>query len=153
MSDKEKQNLLEKLDKHRLALNAELKEIDLQKIVYENSGWRVRDVIGHIATWNLETARSLNAYQAGSEYSIPDLQETEEDYNERAVVAQKRFSDSQVLIEWEHSLDELSRAIQEIPSDNFSGTLLFPWGDEYGSITLLVEYMIGHAIEHLGDIP
>lgn len=153
MSDKEKQNLLEKLDKHRLALNAELKEIDLQKIVYENSGWRVRDVIGHIATWNLETARSLNAYQAGSEYSIPDLQETEEDYNERAVVAQKRFSDSQVLIEWEHSLDELSRAIQEIPSDNFSGTLLYPWGDEYGSITLLVEYMIGHAIEHLDDIP
>jgi hypothetical protein len=153
VSDKEKQNLLEKLDKHRLALLAELKEIDLQKIVYENSGWRVRDIVGHIATWNLETARSLNAFLSGSEYSIPDLDQTEVDYNERAVVAQKKFTDSQILKEWEHSLDELTNAIQEIPSDNFSGTLLYPWGDEYGSITLLVEYMIGHAIEHLDDIP
>ena len=43
-------------------------------------------------------------------------------------------------------------AVQEITFDKFPGDLLYPWGDERGSIAQLVEYMAEHDIEHRDDI-
>ena len=54
--------------------------------------------------------------------------------------------------EYEKAYDEFWVAIVDIPSDRFSGELLYPWGDEKGSITKLIEYFIEHAIEHRDEI-
>lgn len=152
MTEKAKEKLLENLDETHLGLKKTLKQTDLEIIVYEASGWRVRDIIGHIATWDQEVTRSINAYNKGSEYSIPDLDEAEVDYNERAVKQQQKLSSQQILDEWEQAYIEFRRAVREMPVDLFSGDMLYPWGSERGSVSRLVAYMLEHVEEHQNEI-
>ena len=152
MSAKEKKRLIDSLTEAHLAVRATLDKVDLEIPVYKDSGWRVRDIVGHIATWDQEIANSLRAYQAGLEYLTPDLDEEEVDFNERAVLEQQKLSTQEILKEFEMAYDEFKKAIQEIPDDRFPGDLLYPWGDERGDIATMVDYMIEHAIEHRDEI-
>ena len=152
MSAEEKKRLIEYLTKTHLALRKLLDEVDLEMPVYKDSGWRARDILGHVATWDREVAKSLRAYQAGLEYLTPDLDEEEVEFNEKAVLEQKKLSTQQILNEFEMAYDEFKEAIQNIPDDRFPGELLYPWGDERGDIATLVDYMIEHAIEHRNEI-
>lgn len=152
MSATEKKQLLDKLTDTHQSVRATLDDIDLEMIVHMETGWRVRDVVGHIATWDREVAKSLRAYMAGFEYLIPDLDEGENEFNEAAVRGQRKLTSEQILDEFEKAYDELWVAIVDISSDCFPGELLYPWGDERGDITKLVEYFIEHAVEHQEEI-
>ena len=152
MSAQEKEHLLDKLSKTHLALRKVLERVDMEMPVYEEGGWRVRDIIGHIATWDQEVAKSLRAYQAGSEYLTPDLDEDETDFNENAVLEQRKLSTEQIVDEFIQAYEAFRDAIQDIPADRFPGDLLYPWGDERGTIKLLVDYMVEHTVEHLDEI-
>ncbi len=152
MSAKEKKRLLDNLTETHFATRAALDEVDLEIPVYKDSGWRVRDIVGHIATWDLEIAKSLRAYQAGEEYLTPELDEEEVEFNQRAVLEQQRLSTQQILKEFETAHDEFRNAIQEMPEERFPGDLLYPWGGERGDIATLVEYMTEHAVEHRDEI-
>jgi hypothetical protein len=145
-----KNRLLDRLSEAHHAVEATLDNVHLETPVHNDTGWRVRDILGHIATWDREAARSLRAYRAGSEYIIPDFDEDE--YNHRAVSEQRKLSVGQILEEFEGAYNELRTAIQEMPDDRFPGDLLYPWGDERGDIATLVEYMIEHADEHNDEI-
>ena len=152
MSDKEKKHLLDSLTETHLSIHQTLAEVDLEMPVYKDTGWRVRDIVGHIATWDRETSKSLRAYLIRSEYLTPDLDEDEVDFNEQAVLEQKKLSNQQILNEFEQAYDEFRKAIQDMPTDSFPGDMLYPWGDERGTIAQLVEYMIEHAAEHQDEI-
>jgi len=152
MSAEDKIKLLARLTEAHLATRTILEKADLRLIVFADSGWRVREILGHVATWNQQVAMSVNAYQAGKEYLIPDLDEDEVDFNEKAVSEQKKLSDQQILDEWEEAYKELSNAVQEVPVERFPGDMLYPWGNERGDIVTLVEYMIDHIIEHRDEI-
>jgi hypothetical protein len=152
MSAKVKKNLLDKLTETHLATRTTLDKADMEMPVYADSGWRVREILGHTATWNQQVAISVKAFCKGSEYLIPDLDEEEVDFNESAVAEQKKLSAEQVIAEWVQAYNELSEAVQEVPDDQFPGDILFPWGDERGSIIEMVEYMIEHEIEHKNEI-
>ena len=58
----------------------------------------------------------------------------------------------QVLKDWEQARKDFIEAVQEISLDRFPGDLLYPWGDERGSIVRLVEYMTDHDAEHRDEI-
>jgi len=152
MSAEEKNRLIDYLTEAHLALRKMLDDVDLEMPVYKDSGWRVRDIVGHIATWDREVAKSLRAYQAGSEYQTPELDEEEVEFNEKAVQEQKQLSAGHILSEFEQAYEEFRAAIQDMPDDRFPGDLLYPWGDERGDIATLAEYMIEHAVEHRGEI-
>jgi hypothetical protein len=152
MTAEDKQKLLDKLDETHQEIRDWLGGVELEAPVYSDSGWRARDIIGHMATWDQEAARSLRAYRAGSEYEIIDLDEEETEYNQRAIDAQRALSNQAILAEWEGAYEELRNAVQDIPIDRFPGDLLYPWGDERGDIATLVEYMIEHLIEHRDEI-
>ena len=152
MSAEEKKRLIDSLTEAHLALRKMLDEIDLEMPVYGDTGWRVRDILGHVATWDREVAKSLRAYQAGIEYLTPNLDEEEVEFNEKAVQEQKKLSSEQLLNEFEQAYEEFRAAIQEMPDDHFPGDLLYPWGDERGDIVTLAEYMIEHAVGHRDEI-
>jgi hypothetical protein len=152
MSAEEKKRLLDSLTGTHLSVRETLDEVDLEMPVYKDTGWRVRDILGHIATWDLETVNSLQAYLKGSEYLTPNFDEEEDEFNEKAVLEQRKLSTQQILNEFEMAYDEFRKAIQEIPDDRFPGDMVYPWGDERGSIIKLVEYMIEHAVEHQDEI-
>lgn len=60
---------------------------------------------------------------------------------------QRELTTQQIFAEWEQAHEELKKTIQDMLLDKFPGDLLYPWGDERGSITHVVEYMIEHRYE------
>lgn len=150
MSVDVKAYLLEKLTEAHSATRAILEGVDLEMRVYTDTDWRIRDILGHITTWDREVTKSLRAFLAGTEYVIPDLDEDE--FNQKSVLEQRALSTQQIQVEWEQARDDFEEAVRELPYDQFHGDMLYPWGDERGSIAQLIEYMIEHDDEHRDEI-
>jgi len=145
-------DVLKKLTDSHSATRTLLKGVDLEIRVYTDTDWRIRDILGHIATWDRQVAKSLRAFLAGTEYAIPDMDGDETEFNQQAVLEQRELSIPKVYKEWEQARDDFKEAIREIPSDQFPGDLLYPWGDERGSIAQLIGIMIDHDDEHRDEI-
>ncbi len=150
MNDRDKNHLIDRLVETHSSIRTAIEETDLDICVYTDADWRIKDIIGHIATWDRQVAKSLNAFKTGTEYSIPELDE--DSFNQQQVLEGRKMTAQQVLMEWEQARKDFIGAVQEIPLDRFPGDLLYPWGDERGGIAKLVEYMIDHEIEHRDEI-
>ena len=127
-----------------------LEGIDIEMHVYEDSGWRIRDILGHIATWDRQVSLSLRAFSSGTEYAIPEFDE--EAFNNEDVRRQAGLTSQQVFEEWEKARELFKDAVRDIPQDHFAGDLLYPWGDERGSVVKLVKDMCDHDEEHYSEI-
>jgi hypothetical protein len=152
LSAEEKKRWIDSLTGAHIKLREAIHGVDLELPVYGDTGWRVRDVVGHVATWERVVAKALRAYQAGSVYLVPNPGTYEDEFNENEVLAQQKLSTQQILDEFEAANDEFVKAITDTPNDLFPGDLLYPWGDERGDIATMVEYMIEHAVEHHDEI-
>ena len=150
MTAGDKKHLLKLLTESHSATRATIEGIDPDWRVYTATGWRIRDIIGHIATWDRQVTKSLIAFKAGKEYSIQELDE--DAFNQQEVLEGRKMTTQQVLKEWEQARKDFIEAVQEISLDRFPGDLLYPWGDERGSIAGLVEYMTDHDAEHRDEI-
>ena len=76
----------------------------------------------------------------------------ETDYNAEKVQEQRNLSNTDIFQEWNQARVDFIAAVQGIPSEKFFDELAFPWGDERGSLTLMIEYMIEHNGEHQEEI-
>ena len=148
----DKNSLLERLTETHSAFRAMLKGIDLRMRVYTDADWRIRDILGHIATWDREVTKSLRAFLAGTEYVIPEFDGDVTKFNQQAFLEQRQLSTQQIYVEWEQARGDFKHALLEIPLDQFPGDLLYPWGNERGSIAKLIEFMIDHDHEHREEI-
>lgn len=146
----EKTQLLDALSESHAATLEIWEAADPEMRVYGDTGWRIRDILAHIAVWDLQSAKSLRAYRAGGEYAILNLEE--DDFNSRSILEWSDLTAEAVLEHCDQSRKEFKDAVQDIPTDMFPGDLLYPWGDERGSIAQLVDYMIEHDAEHRQDI-
>ena len=152
MSSDEKKRLLERMTATHADIQTHLEGADLELRIYSDTDWRIRDILGHIATWDREVTKSLQAFMVGAEYSIPGMTGDETVFNEQAVAEQRKLSSQQILTEWDQAREDFKAALRDIPADRFPGDVLFTWGDERGSIPRLVEYMIEHDEEHGAEI-
>jgi uncharacterized damage-inducible protein DinB len=150
MESRVQKHLTELLQKSRAITRTLFKDVDPELRVYQNTGWRIRDIIGHVATWEREVTKSLQAFSRGEEYFITNLEE--DDFNEQSVQEQMALSYQDVYEEWEKSREDFIEAIQKVSSDLIQDDLLYPWGDERGSVQQLVEYMIEHEEQHRDEI-
>jgi len=106
MSVGDKKYLLGRLIETHSATRAILKGVDLEMRVYTETDWRIRDILGHIATWDRKVAKSLCAFRAGTEYSIPSINGDETEFNERAVLEQRKLPTRQIYAEWEQARED-----------------------------------------------
>jgi hypothetical protein len=150
MTHKDKARLLELLTQTHETTHAALEGVDLEMHAYSDSSWRIRNILGHIATWDRQVAKSLRAFRVGGEYAIPDLNETA--FNEQEVLGQQDLTTQQLLEEWERAREDFVETVMDIPVDQFPGDLLYPWGEERGTIAQLVETMTEHDVEHRDEI-
>lgn len=150
MNDKDKNLLIDKLSQTHSSIRTAIEGTDLDICVFTDADWRIKDIIGHIATWDRQVTKSLNAFMAGKEYSIPELDE--DSFNQQQVLEGRKMTAQQVLMDGEQARKDFIKAVQDIPLDRFPGDLLYPWGDERGGIVKLVEYMIDHELEHRDEI-
>lgn len=145
----EKERLLDALSESQAATRAVWESVDPDMQVYGDPGWRVRDIIAHLAVWDHQVVKSLRAFRSGGEYAIPDLDD--DDFNQETILVFKEMTAVNVLEQSEQARKEFKDAIQDIPPEMYPGDMLYPWG-ERGSIAQLVDYMIEHDAEHRQEI-
>jgi hypothetical protein len=150
MTASDRERLIDLLSATHSKTYATLKGIDLEMQVYEDGGWRIRDILGHIATWDRQVSLSLRAFSGGTEYAIPEFDE--DAFNNEDVRRQNSLTSQQIFEEWESAREVFKDAVREIPQDHFPGDLLYPWGDERGTVVKIVEEMCDHDEEHYSEI-
>ncbi len=150
MTAEEKQSLLDLLSDTYTTVLATVEGVDPEMQVNPETDWRIRDIIGHIATWDREVTKSIRAFLQGSEYSIPDFDE--DGFIAREVQEQRKLSTEAVFALWEGGRQDFMSVVNDFPVEQWSGDLLYPWGDERGSVSTLVEYMMEHDVEHRDEI-
>lgn len=148
MSQQEKDRLIEHLAATRARTLADLKHVNPNTIVHRQSGWLVKDVIGHMAAWDYEAAASLRAYLAGDDYQPhSDL----EAFNQQAYRKRKKLTATKVLADFAAAHDDFKSALLDVPPDRLAGPMIFAWGVT-GTVTQMVEGMMFHEEEHRHEI-
>ncbi|MGB2956037.1 MAG: DinB family protein [Anaerolineales bacterium] len=152
MTIEQKEDILKRLAETHHALEKTIEGLDLDLVIHADTDWRIRDILGHIATWDRVLIHAIQSFLEGSEYIIPGMVGDETDYNQEKVLEQRKLPTSQILQEWNQARNDFIEAVQQIPPDKFNEELAFPWGDERGSLTLMIEYMVEHDGEHQEEI-
>ena len=152
MNIEHKENILTRLSNSHSELEQALEGLDLELVIHPDTGWCIRDILGHIATWDRVLIHTIQTFLEGSEYVIPGMVGDETDYNARRVVEQRKLSSSKILTEWNQAREDFITIVQQIPTDKFFDELAFPWGDERGSVSVMIEYMIEHNGDHQEEI-
>jgi len=125
-------------------------KVDPELIIYADPDWRVLDVIWHIAVWDRQVTRSIEAFQAGGEYAIPDFDE--QSFNQATVQECQELSQEQVIKGSNQARQGFISAVERFNADQLEVEFLYPWGDEMGNIIQLVNYMVEHDEEHRQEI-
>lgn len=150
MTAVDKKHLLDLLSESHTANLSSLEGNVMEVPVHADSDWQIRDIIWHIAVWDRQVTKSIRAFTAGGEYAIPA--HNEDEFNERAFQEGRKLTEEQVIEEYEQARGDFKASVQELPQEKFSEDLLYPWGDERGDISQLVEYMVEHDAEHRDEI-
>jgi hypothetical protein len=150
MTTEEKQRLIDLLTDTYDKLRTSVEGVDPEMQVNPETDWRVRDIVGHLATWDRESSKSIRAFMEGDEYFIPEFEE--DGFNDLEVKEQRKLSVQGVFALWEGARQEFIAVVKDMPADRFNSDFLYPWGDERGNISTIVEYMTGHDVEHRTEI-
>ena len=130
-----------------------LNGVDPEAVIFpetdETEAWTVKDLIGHITAWEEEGVRGLQAYIARKQYFVS---EEIDDYNARQVARRKGFSYARILEDWQEVREILKETIASIPPEKMKVDWTFAWGDEGGTVPRMIESLIAHEDEHMGQI-
>jgi hypothetical protein len=146
----EKARLVGLLDDARAHTRAVLDGVDGERDVYSDTGWRVKDVIGHILVWEEEAVKAALARQKGESYVIPDFSGFDE-YNRRDYEQRRDQPFERLCAALESVRDELKDAINALSVEQMEGQMVFPWWLS-GTVSQLIEIMALHEREHADQI-
>lgn len=116
--------------------------------------WSVKDILGHLASYELWQGDVLQAEVGQAETPhLDEFKEHHEDYNKVQVARRADRSPSQVLDEYIEAHERLMEAARSTPPELFVKNGTIPWyGDEYSVDDLLVYTNYGHKREHCAQI-
>ncbi len=116
--------------------------------------WSVKDLLGHIAAWDEETLRVIQAFimQANPvySYSISDRNEFAV-WNAEQAALRKDHSLEQIRRELENSRRDLIQVIEGVTDQVLMRSKVTPWGKTRTGLELLDD-AVDHDLEHSGDI-
>ncbi|MCB0077918.1 MAG: DinB family protein [Anaerolineales bacterium] len=146
----EKLRLIAALRREREAFLALLKEVDERRVVYAESGWRIQDVLSHLAAWEREALATIQAHSEGDEGPRAAPLDGAA-FNEAVFARTQGHFAEQARIAWGMARRDLQFAIHEIPAERFAEEVDYPWG-ERGSISGLVDALLAHEAEHMAAV-
>jgi len=152
MENQQKEDILKRLAETHKDLEGAIEGLDLDHVIHADTDWRIRDILGHIATWDRVLINAIERFLEGSEYVIPGMVGDETVFNQEQVLGQRKLPTVHLLQEWNQAREDFIKTVQQIPPEKFNGELAFPWGDERGSVSVMIEYMIEHNGEHQEEI-
>lgn len=125
---------------------AALKDVDLDRIMHPDSGWRVRDMVAHLIAWDIAAVQALKHLQSKTVDAIPDYSDMDA-YNAREVAKRKDRPVDDLFAEWATLHDEFKTLVENMPDGLMGTRFRFPWG-AHGTGYYLVEVMAGHEQHH-----
>lgn len=149
MTAAEKTRLIQLLQETHRETASALAEVDLGTVLHPDTGWRVRDIVAHLAAWEIEAAAALRAAQRGERHTIAE--KTIDAFNDRAYEQRKDLPVDQVYAEWEAAHADFVAALEETPPDLFEARITLPWRAR-GTVNLLIEGMALHEVDHRDEI-
>ena len=129
---------------------AELQSIDPDTVIYRDSGWTVKDIVGHLLAWDQHTLRSLQAYSAGSEYCIPGYVDYEQ-FNHENREMRKDLPYEPIYADWGRTGEQMAAVIRSFTPEQLAGEMKFPAGERAPAGQLARE-IYEHTELHMGHI-
>jgi len=145
----ERTELVERLKESHSATRDVVDGVDPEFPVHTESGWAVRDILGHIGAWDIQAAKSVRAFGMGNEHSLDD--QDNEAFNQQEYRRLRELDPQRSYAEWEGARDQFIAAVKQLPNELGAGVLLYPWR-ERGSLVQLVDEMIEHDVEHREEL-
>lgn len=118
--------------------------------------WSVRDIIGHLASYELLLMDSANSIlKPGAE--MPTVERLGalggEKFNQEQVAKRQNLKPLEVLAEYTETQAQVGELVKQIPVETRRKTGLLPWyGDEYDLEDLIAYSNYGHKREHCAQI-
>jgi hypothetical protein len=145
-----KSELLRALDETHDRTLEILRDADPLQVVYEESGWRVKDVVAHIVTWETESLRSFHAFRRGGAYSIRNFID-EDDFNGFAAASRMEEPMPQIMEDWSATRSWLKMILNAMSEDELSTEMTHPSGS-IGTARALAQDVAEHEAEHAGHL-
>lgn len=146
--NEEKHKLIAELDQARSMIHDLLSELNRSEEVYP--GWKVKDLLGHIAGWDEAIIATLRAHKTGGTPDTPAAQGIDF-YNALSTAKRKDLAYEVVYKEWIEQREEMKRLIIEMPDDKLNEPILLPWS-QMGSIAQVIAIFAHHEASHAAEI-
>lgn len=146
----EKERLINLLASERFKTMQALREVNDFTLIYQEGGWRIKDILGHIATWEREALATLQALNAGDSYSLGTDLDIEQ-YNLQEFEQRKGYFPAQIRMDWGMVRRDLQFVINQVPAERVFDVIDFPW-NEKGTISQMIDSLVKHEAEHLAEI-
>lgn len=112
--------------------------------------WTMKEVLDHIASWNLETMRSIQAVMRGGIPWFFDHQELVDKFNHEQIEKKKNMTTQEVFEEIETNHRTLIGFLESLPNASFHQSYGRMWHGEAVTPALICSYR--HYATHRGDI-
>jgi len=133
-----------------------IRQLDLEDMVYGNSGWRVHDIITHL-TWSDEHAIELvQAFLSDTLYELPDyliVRKRSDIHRRNAWIRRQRYmkNPQDVMTEFLSAHESLKRVIQKVGTGRLHDEFTAHWGERITTQTLAI-WQIQHDQHHRRDL-
>jgi uncharacterized damage-inducible protein DinB len=147
-----KEGLLAKLAESRRDLHRATQGLSGEEMtqVQVEGVWTIKDVLGHIASWEEICLDPLRRYADGGPFEVEAI----EDYlilNEELAARKRDIPLGAILDELDAIRQELVATVSELSAEQWEQRVLFPWGDE-GAVAEMLDELYQHKLEHVHAI-
>ena len=147
-----KKDMLTKLAESRRDLHQAIQDLSEDEMtqVQVEGVWTIKDVLGHIASWEEICLEPLRPYADGKPFQVADVK----DYllSNKGLVAGKRDTPLDAIVdELDAIRQELAAVVAKLSVEQWERAVIFPWGDE-GPVAELLDELLQHELEHVHAI-
>jgi len=147
-----REEALAKLTASRQTLHQAIQGLSDQEMtqVQVEGEWTVKDVIGHVSSWEETLLGPLSRYADGEPFEVQVI----EDYlawNDEQAADKRNVPLSEVLDKSAAVRQELVSAASRLSGEQWEQQELFPWG-ERGTLTQALNGLAAHEMEHVRAI-
>jgi len=147
-----KEEALARLTASRQALHQAIQGLSDQEMtqVQVEGEWTVKDVIGHVSSWEETLLGPLGRYADGQPFEVQVI----EDYlawNDEQAARKRNVPLREILDESAAVRQELASAASRLSGEQWEQPELFPWG-ERGTLTQALSGLAAHEMEHVRAI-
>lgn len=115
-------------------------------------GWRLHDVLGHIASWDREALAAVQAFVGQDTPYLIDPFSSVDEWNEEQLERKAGWPPAQVRMDFHMVRRELENVLDKFDDESLQADITFPWHRD-GTVSELFEITcVEHDREHAESI-